>query len=114
MNENQLKTDKELDNSIAFICEGLQINAASDDLLDRFSYYFDLYCNYFSLVLNEWYDLRIAVSYAEIYLLQQPSFAQLVVSPNDYMRYIDVLEGIVTIYQRCAQRRMETKKNFYE
>ena len=109
MGENQLKTDKELVNSIAFICEGLQINAAADDLLDRFSYYFDLYCNYFSLVLNEWYDLQIAVSNAEIYLLQQPSFAQLVVTPNDYMRYIFIIDGIVLKYLRIGQKKMETK-----
>ena len=110
MDVNQLKTDKELDNSIAFICEGLQINAAADDLLDRFSYYFDLYCNYFSLVLDEWYDLQIAVSNAEIYLLQQPSFAQLVVTPNDYMRYIFIIDGIVIKYLRIGQMKMETKK----
>ena len=110
MDVNQLKNNKELDNSIAFICEGLQINAASADLLDRFSYYFDLYCNYFSLVLNEWYDLQIAVSNAEIYLLQQPSFAQLVVTPNDYMRYIFIIDGIVLKYLRIGQKKMETKK----
>ena len=110
MDNKSIKVDKELDNSIAFICEGLQINAAADDLLDRFSYYFDLYCNYFSLVLDEWYDLQIAVSNAEIYLLQQPSFAQLVVTPNDYMRYIFIIDGIVIKYLRIGQMKMETKK----
>ena len=110
MDNKSIKVDKELDNSIAFICEGLQINAEAADLLDRFSYYFDLYCNYFSLVLDEWYDLQIAVSNAEIYLLQQPSFAQLVVTPNDYMRYIFIIDGIVLKYLRIGQMKMETKK----
>ena len=110
MDVNQLKNNKELDNSIAFICEGLQINAAAADLLDRFSYYFDLYCNHFSLVLDEWYDLRIAVRDAQIYLLQQPSFAQLVINPYDYMRYIDIIDGIVLKYLRIGQMKMETKK----
>lgn len=110
MNENQLKVEKELKDSMTFFCEGLQGCAEPNDLIDRYDHYFLMYCNHFELVINTWYDLRIANRDAQVYLMMQPQFVQLVVSPNDYMRYIDVLDGIVTIYQRCAQRRMETKK----
>ena len=109
MNENQLKVDRELKDSLAFFCEGLESRAENKDLLERYDHYFQMYCNHFKLVMKTWYDLRIAISDAQVYLMMQPQFAQLVVSPYDYMRYIDVLEGIVTIYQRCAQTRIETK-----
>lgn len=110
MNENQLKVDCELKDSLTFFCEGLQSSVEPYDLLERYDHYFLMYCNHFMLELNTWYDLRIANRDAQVYLLMQPQFVQLVVSPNDYMRYIDVLEGIVTIYQRCNKLRMETKK----
>ena len=110
MDENQLKVEKELKDSMTFFCEGLQISAERNDLLDRYDHYFQMYCNHFELDINTWYDLRIAISDAQVYLLMQPQFVQLVVSPNDYMRYIYCLDGIVSIFQRCAQLRMETKK----
>ena len=110
MNENQLKIDKWLKDSMTFFCEGLEDSAASFDLLERYDHYFQMYCNHFELELNTWYDLRIAIRDAQVYLMMQPQFVRLVVTPYDYMRYIDVLEGIVTKYQRCAQSRMETKK----
>ena len=110
MNENQLKVDRELKDSLAFFCEGLQINVGKNDLLERYDHYFNMYCNHFKLDINTWYDLRIANRDAQVYLMMQPQFVRLVVSPYDYMRYIDCLDDIVTIYQRCAQGRMETKK----
>lgn len=110
MNENQLKVDKELEDSMAFFCEGLQIGADPNDLHERYDHYFQMYCNHFELVLNTWYDIRIANRDAQVYLMMQPQFVQLVVTPYAYMRYIYVLDGIVTIYQRYAQRRMQTKK----
>ena len=110
MNENQLKVDKELKDSMTFFCEGLESHAENKDLIERYDHYFQMYCNHFGLVLNTWYDLRIANRDAQVYLMKQPQFVQLVVTPYDYMRYIDILDGIVTIYQRYAQSRMETKK----
>ena len=116
MNENQLNVDKELEYSMTHFCEGLQIKAEPNDilvcgnLLERYNLYFLMYCDHFELVLNTWYDLRIANRDAQVYLMKQPQFVQLVVTPYDYMRYIDILDGIVTIYQRYAQSRMETKK----
>ena len=110
MNENQLKIEKEFEDSMTFFCEGLQIKADPNDLLERYDHYFQMYCNHFELVLNTWYDLRIAIRDAQVYLLMQPPFIQLVSTPYDYMRYIDCLDSIVTIFQRCAQVRMETKK----
>ena len=114
MDENHLKVIRELKDSLAFFCEGLQISAERNDLLDRYDHYFQMYCNHFELDLNTWYDIRIANRDAQVYLMMQPQFVQLVVSPYDYMRYIDCLDGIVTIYQRYAQLRMETKNNLYE
>lgn len=110
MNENQLKVDKELEDSMACVCEGLQIAAEPNDLLARYNLYFLMFCDHYKLVIKTWYDLRIANRDAQVYLMMQPQFVQLVVTPYDYMRYIDVLDGIVTIYQRYAQIRMETKK----
>lgn len=110
MNDNKLKVEKELKDSMTFFCEGLQGSAEPNDLMARYDHYFLMYCNHFELVINTWYDLRIAIRDAQVYLLMQPQFIQLVSTPYDYMRYIDVLDDIVTIYQRCAQRRMETKK----
>ena len=110
MNENQLKVDKELEDSMTFFCEGLQIKAEPKDLLERYDHYFLMFCNHYKLVMKTWYDLRIANRAAQVYLMMQPQFVRLVVTPYDYMRYIDVLDGIVTIYQRYAQVRMETKK----
>lgn len=106
MDNKSLIVDRELKDSLTFFCEGLQIGAEPEDLLDRYDHYFLMYCNHFELVVNTWYDLRIANRDAQVYLMMQPQFVQLVVSPNDYMRYIDLLDGIVTIYQRFAQRRM--------
>lgn len=110
MDNKSLKVDRELKDSLTFFCEGLQIKAEQNDLLVRYDHYFLMYCNHFKLELNTWYDLRIANRDAQVYLLMQPQFVQLVVTPYDYMRYIDCLDGIVTIFQRCAQVRMETKK----
>lgn len=110
MDDNQLKVDKELEDSMTFFCEGLQIKAEPKDLLERYDHYFQMYCNHFELVLNTWYDIRIANRDAQVYLMMQPQFVQLVVTPYDYMRYIDCLDAIVTIYQRYAQVSMETKK----
>ena len=110
MNDNQLKVDKEFRASITFFCEGLQSSVGKDDLLERYDHYFQMYCNHFELELNTWYDLRIANRDAQVYLLMQPQFVQLVSTPYDYMRYIDCLDSIVSIFQRCAQMRMETKK----
>lgn len=110
MDNKSLKVDRELKDSLTFFCEGLQIKAEKDDLLMRYDHYFLMYCNHFELVINTWYDLRIANRDAQVYLLMQPQFVQLVVSPYDYMRYIDLLDGIVSIFQRYAQARMETKK----
>ena len=110
MNENQLKVDKELKDSMTFFCEGLQSNVGKNDLLERYDHYFNMYCNHFELDINTWYDLRIANRDAQVYLLMQPQFVQLVITPYDYMRYIDVLDSIVTIYQRFAHMKMETKK----
>lgn len=110
MYENQLNVDRELKDSMTFFCEGLQNEAKQNDLLERFSHYFEMYCAHFNLVINTWYDLRIATSDAQVYIIMQPQFIQLVSTPYHYMRYIDCLDGIVTIYQRCAQARMETIK----
>lgn len=110
MDNKSLKVDRELKDSLTFFCEGLQGKAEPNDLLERYDHYFLMYCNHFELELTTWYDLRIATRDAQVYLLMQPQFVQLVVSPYDYMRYIDLLDGIVTIFQRCAQARMETKK----
>lgn len=110
MNDNQLKVEKELKDSMTFFCEGLQSKAEPYDLLDRYDHYFLMYCNHFKLELTTWYDLRIAIRDAQVYLLMQPQFIQLVVTPYDYIQYIDCLDSIVTIFQRCAQARMETKK----
>lgn len=110
MNENQLKVEKELKDSMTFICEGLQSSAEPKDLLERYDHYFMMYCNHFGLDINTWYDLRIANRDAQVYLMMQPQFVQLVVTPYDYMRYIDVLDGIVTIYMRFAGVKIETKK----
>ena len=110
MDVNQLKVDRELKDSLAFFCEGLQSSARSYDLVERYDHYFQMYCNHFELELNTWYDIRIANRDAQVYLLMQPQFVQLVVSPYDYMRYIDIIDGIVTIYQRCVKLNMETKK----
>ena len=95
---------------MTLFCEGLQIKAEQNDLLERYGHYFQMYCNRFELVLYTWYDLRIANRDAEVYLLMMPPFVQLVSSPYDYMRYIDCLDGIVTMFQSYAQKRMETKK----
>ena len=110
MNENQLNVDKELKDSMTFFCEGLQSNVDSCDLLERYDHYFQMYCNHFELELTTWYDLRIANRDAQVYLMMQPQFVQLVVSPYDYMQYIDCIDSIVTIFQRCAQMKLETKK----
>lgn len=110
MNENQLKVDKELKDSLTFFCEGLQSSAEPYDLLERYDHYFLMYCNHFKMNLNTWYDLRIANRDAQVYLMMQPQFIQLVSTPYDYMRYIDCLDGIVSIFQRCADVRLETKK----
>lgn len=110
MDENQLKVDKELEDSMTFFCEGLQIKAKPDDLLARYNLYFLMFCDHYKLVIKTWYDLRIANRDAQVYLMMQPHFVQLIGTPYDYMRYIDVLDGIVTIYQRYAQKRMETEK----
>lgn len=110
MDNKSLKVDRELKDSLTFICEGLQSKAQPNDLLERYDHYFLMYCYHFKLVMKTWYDIRIANRDAQVYLMMQPQFVQLVVSPYDYMRYIDLLDGIVTIYQRCAQARMETKK----
>ena len=111
MNENQLKVEMELKDSMTFFCEGLQvIKDKPIDLLERYDHYFQMYCNHFELVLNTWYDLRIANRDAQVYLMMQPQFVRLVVTPYDYMRYIDCLDGIVTIYQRYAQVSMKIEK----
>lgn len=110
MDNKSLKVEKELKDSMTFFCEGLESSARSYDLLERYDHYFKLYCNHFELEANTWYDIRIANRDAQVYLMMQPQFVQLVVTPYDYMRYIDVLDGIVTIYQRCVKFRMETKK----
>lgn len=110
MNNKSLKVDRELKDSLTIICEGLQSKADPNDLVARYDHYFRMYCNHFELDINTWYDLRIANRDAQVYLMMQPPFVQLVVSPNDYMRYIDVIDGIVTIYQRCAEVKIETKK----
>ena len=110
MNENQLKIEKEFKVSMAFFCEGLQSNVDMKDLLERYDHYFQMYCNRFELVLNTWYDLRITIRDAQVYLLMMPPFVQLVSSPYDYVRLINGLDLIVTMFQRYAQKRMETKK----
>ena len=114
MNENQLKVEMELKDSMTCVCEGLQIKAEPNDLLARYNLYFLMFCDHYKLVIKTWYDLRIAIRDAQVYLMKQPQFVRLVVTPYDYMRYIDCLDGIVTIYQRYAQVRMETKNNLYE
>ena len=110
MDNKFLEVERKLKDSLTFFCEGLQISAEPTDLLERYDYYFLMYCNHFELKINTWYDLRIANRDAQVYLMMQPQFVQLVISPYDYMRYIDVLDGIVTMYQRCAQVKIESKK----
>ena len=110
MDENQLKVEKELKDSMTFFCEGLVFSDEYNDLLGRYDHYFEMYCNHFKLVMKTWYDIRIANRDAQVYLMMQPQFVQLVSTPYDYMRYINVLDDIVTIYQRCAQTRIETYK----
>ena len=110
MDNKSLKVDKELKDSMTFFCEGLQIKAEVNDLLVRYDHYFQMYCNHFELVLNTWYDIRIANRDAQVYLLMQPQFVQLVSTPYVYMRYIDCLDYIVSIFQRCAEVKIETKK----
>ena len=95
---------------MTFFCEGLQNNVDMQDLLERYELYFRMYCNHFEVVLNTWYGLRIAIRDAQVYLLMMPPFVQLVRSPYDYVRLINGLDLIVTMFQRCAQKRMETKK----
>ena len=114
MNENQLKIEKEFKDSMTFFCEGLQSNVDMQDLLERYDHYFQMYCNHFELVLNTWYDLRIAIRDAQVYLLMMPQFVQLVSTPYDYVRLVNGLDLIVTISQRYAQKRMETKNYLYE
>lgn len=99
---------------MTFFCEGLQGSVKHDDLLDRYDHYFHMYCNHFELKVNTWYDIRIANRDAQVYLMMQPQFVQLVVTHYDYMRYFDVLDGIVSIFQRCAEVRLETKNYLYE
>ena len=108
MNAMQLKVDRELKDSLTFFCEGLQNSAEPNDLLERYDHYFFMYCKHFKLDLNTWYDLRIANRDAQVYLMMQPQFVQLVVTPYAYMRYIDILDGIVSIFQRYAQAKMES------
>lgn len=110
MNENQLKVNRELKDSLTFFCEGLQSGVGAYDLLVRYDHYFLMYCNHFKMNLNTWYNLRIANRDAQVYLMMQPQFVQLVVTPYDCMRYIDCLDGIVSIFQRCADVRLENKK----
>ena len=110
MDNKSLKVDREFKESLTFFCEGLQSKASPNDLLERYDHYFLMYCNHFKLVLNTWYDLRIANRDAQVYLMMQPQFVRLVVTPYDYMRYIDCLDGIVTIYQRYAQVSMKIEK----
>lgn len=110
MNENQLKVEKELKDSMTFFCEGLQRNFDMKDLFERYDHYFQMYCNHFELELNTWYDLRIANRDAEVYLLLMPQFVQLISTPYDYVRLIRGLDLIVTMFQSYAQKRMETKK----
>lgn len=110
MDEIQLKVENEFKISMSFFCEGLQRNFDMKDLLERYDHYFKMYCNRFELVLNTWYDLRIAIRDAEVYLLMMPPFVQLVSSPYDYVRLINGLDLIVTRFQSYAQKRMETKK----
>ena len=95
---------------MTFFCEGLQSNVDMQDLLERYDHYYQMYCNHFELVLNTWYDFRIANRDAQVYLMMQPQFVRLVVTPYDYMRYIDCLDGIVTIYQRYAHVSMKIEK----
>ena len=111
MDEIQMKIEKEFKDSMTFFCEGLQNNVDMQDLLERYDHYFQMFCNHFEVVLNTWYDLRIAIRDAEVLLLMMPPFVQLVSSPYDYVRYIDCLDGIVSIFQSYAQKRMETKNN---
>lgn len=106
MDNKSLKVDKELKDSLTFFCEGLQIKAELNDLLVRYDHYFQMYCNHFELELTTWYDLRIAIRDAQVYLIMQPQFIQLVRTPYVYMRYIDCLDYIVSIFQSCAQRRI--------
>ncbi len=110
MDENHLKVIRELKDSLEFFCEGLESSAESIDLLERYDHYFEMYCHHFKLVMKTWYDLRIAIRDAQVYLMMQPQFVRLVVTPYDYMHYIDVLDGIVTIYQRCGEVKIKTKK----
>lgn len=110
MDEIHLKIENEFKISMSFFCEGLQSNVDMKDLLERYEHYFQMYCIKFDLVLNTWYDLRIANRDAEVYLLMMPPFVQLVSSPYDYVSLINGLDGIVTIYQSYAQKIMETKK----
>ena len=110
MNENQLKVEKEFKDSMTFFCEGFQRNFDMKDLLERYDHYFQMYCIKFDLVLNTWYDLRITIRDAEVYLLLMPQFVQLVSTPYDYVRLIRGLDLIVTMFQSYAQKRMETKK----
>ena len=110
MDEIRLKVEKELKDSMTFFCEGLQSIVDMKDLLERYDHYFQMYCNYFHFELNTWYDLRITIRDAEVFLLMMPPFVQLVSTRYDYMRYIDCLDGIVSIFQSYAQKRMETKK----
>ena len=110
MDEIHLKIENEFKISMSFFCEGLQSNVYMEDLLKRYDHYFQMYCIKFDLTLNTWYDLRITIRDAEVYLLMMPPFVQLVSSPYDYVRLINGLDLIVTMYQRYAQKRMETKK----
>ena len=110
MDNKYLKVDKELKDSMTFFCEGLVFDAEPNDLLERYDHYFEMNCNHFKLVMKTWYDIRIANRDAQVYLMMQPQFVQLVSTPYDYMRYINILDDIVTIYQRCAEVRIETKK----
>lgn len=109
MSKKSLVVDKELNNSLTFFCEGLQIKAEPNDLLERFSHYFDMYCSHFELEVSTWYDLRIAIRDAQVYLIMQLQFVQLINTPYDYMQYIDCLNNIVLVFQRCAQEKMKTK-----
>ena len=110
MDENQLKVERELKDSVTFFCEGLESSDEHRDLLERYDHYFQMYCNHFELELNTWYDLRIANRDAQAYLVMQPQFVRLVVTPYDYMRYIYCIDSIVSIFPRFAEVRIETKK----
>lgn len=96
----------EVNNALALFCDALGQNLSSIEQLERFEHYFDLWVKKNSWVVTNWYDLRLAARDAQTYLLRQPQFIQLVVTPYDYMKIINIVDDIYNIFIEARSARM--------